>query len=132
MWFGGMQLRPPVLRRLVRYGSGFHPFGSPTAEELATLRSAMAEAGRDAAELELIGGIQATFPDNSSVADLDVALAGARPQVEQGYTAICFKPNQYTDDRSEVKAVCTRVVQHLAGLSRRPDGSASRAGGPIP
>ncbi len=125
MWFGGMQLRPPVLRRLVRYGSGFHPFGSPTAEELATLRRAMAEAGRDAADLELIGGIQATFPDGSSVADLDVALAGARPQVEQGYTAICFKPNQYTDDRSEVKAVCARVVQHLAGLSRRPDGSAS-------
>ena len=44
MWFGGMQLRPPVLRRLVRYGSGFHPFGSPTADELATLRSAMAAA----------------------------------------------------------------------------------------
>ena len=35
MWFGGMPLHEPVLRRLVRYGHGFHPFGTPTPEELA-------------------------------------------------------------------------------------------------
>ncbi len=49
MWFGGQSLHPALLRRLVRYGHGFHPFGSPTPEELERLRAAMAEAGRDAA-----------------------------------------------------------------------------------
>ena len=32
MWFGGQSLHPALLRRLVRYGHGFHPFGSPTPE----------------------------------------------------------------------------------------------------
>ena len=103
--------------------AGSIPSGRRPPTSWRRFAAPMAEAGRDTADLELIGGIQATFPDGSSVADLDVALAGARPQVEQGYTAICFKPNQYTDDRSEVKAICTRVVQHLAGLSG-PGGSA--------
>ena len=47
MWFGGQSLHPPLLRRLVRYGHGFHPFGSPTPAELEQLRDAMAAAGRD-------------------------------------------------------------------------------------
>ena len=36
MWFGGQSMHPALLRRLVRYGHGFHPFGSPTP---ATSRS---------------------------------------------------------------------------------------------
>ena len=54
MWFGGQSLHPALLRRIVRYGSGFHPFGSPTPEELERLRAAMAEAGRDVAEMEMV------------------------------------------------------------------------------
>ena len=38
MWFGGQALHPALLRRIVRYGSGFHPFGSPTDADLARLR----------------------------------------------------------------------------------------------
>ena len=38
MWFGGMSLHEPLLRRIVRYGHGFHPFGTPTPEELERLR----------------------------------------------------------------------------------------------
>ncbi|HYX85940.1 MAG TPA: TIGR03619 family F420-dependent LLM class oxidoreductase [Gaiellales bacterium] len=115
MWFGGMRLHPPLLRRLVRYGSGFHPFGSPTGEELAELRRAMAEAGRDIAELEMIGGIRGTFSDGGGVADLDQALEAVPAQLAQGYTAICFKPNQYTDERAEVGALCRRVVAAVQG-----------------
>ena len=39
----------------------------PTPEELERLRAAMAEAGRDVAELELVGGIRGTFADATSV-----------------------------------------------------------------
>ena len=46
------------------------PFGSPTPEELERLRAAMAAAGRDAAALEMVGGIRGTFADDTGTADL--------------------------------------------------------------
>ena len=61
MWFGGQTLHSALIRRIVRYGSGFHPFGTPTDAELGRLREAMAAAGRDIAELELVGGIRGRF-----------------------------------------------------------------------
>ena len=45
MWFGGQSLHPALLRRIVRYGNGFHPFGSPTADELPSCATAMARGG---------------------------------------------------------------------------------------
>ena len=36
MWFGGSSVHDRLLRRLVRYGDGFNPLGSPTDDELAT------------------------------------------------------------------------------------------------
>ena len=47
LWFGGMTVGPWIVRRLVEYGHGFHPFGQPTAEERRPLVEAMAAAGRD-------------------------------------------------------------------------------------
>ncbi len=83
MWFGGQSLHPPLLRRIVRYGSGFHPFGAPTDADMALLADAMRAAGRDVSELELIGGIRGRFDGPDAVADLDEALAevpgAARP-----------------------------------------------------
>jgi probable F420-dependent oxidoreductase len=114
MWFGGMRLHGPVLRRLVRYGHGFHPFGSPTPEELAELRAAMAAAGRDADELEMIGGIRGRFDDAGSTADLAEAMASVPAQLAAGYTSICFKPSMYTDDPAAVPALCRRVVDLMA------------------
>jgi probable F420-dependent oxidoreductase len=114
MWFGGMRLHGPVLRRLVRYGHGFHPFGSPTPEELAELRGAMAAAGRDASQLEMIGGIRGRFADATATADLAEAMASVPAQLAAGYTAICFKPSMYTDDPAEVPALCRRMVELTA------------------
>ncbi len=117
MWFGGMSLHGAVLRRLVRYGHGFHPFGSPTAEELVELREAMTVAGRDIAELEMIGGIRGRFPTIDGLADLDEAMRSIPAQLAAGYTSICFKPSMYTDDPAEVGAVCRRLVERVGELS---------------
>ena len=114
MWFGGQSLHPALLRRLVRYGHGFHPFGSPTPEELERLRTAMAEAGRDAGELEMVGGIRGTFVDERSVADLAQAAEGIPGQLAQGYTSICFKPSMFTDDIEQVGALCRELVARVA------------------
>ena len=116
MWFGGQSLHPALLRRLVRYGHGFHPFGSPTPEELERLRAGMAEAGRDIAELEMVGGIRGRFADEQSVADLAEAAEAIPGQLAQGYTSICFKPSMFTDDIEQVGLLCEELVARVADL----------------
>jgi hypothetical protein len=116
MWFGGMRLHEALLRRVVRYGSGFHPFGSPTRDELAGLRAALETAGRDPATLELVGGIRGRFPDTESTASIDEALEQIPPQLAAGYTAICFKPNMYTDDADAIPDLCRHVVDAVAAM----------------
>ena len=58
----------------------------------------MAEAGRDIADLEMIGGTQAVFPDDRSPADLGTALAASASSSSAGFTTFCVKPNQFIDD----------------------------------
>lgn len=113
MWFGGQRLHRSLIDRIVRYGHGFHPFGTPTTDELEQLSSAMAAAGRDVAELELVGGIRGTFTDAAGPADLDLALADLPAKVAAGYRSICFKPSMFTDELGEVPEVCRRVVEAL-------------------
>ena len=118
MWFGGMSLHDALLRRIVRYGHGFHPFGTPTPEELERLRAAMAAAGRDSADLEMIGGIRGRFGDAASTADVEEAFASVPAQLAAGYTSICFKPSMYTDDPAEVGELCRRLVAMAADAVR--------------
>jgi len=35
MWFGGQRLHDVLVERIVRHACGFHPFGTPTPQELA-------------------------------------------------------------------------------------------------
>jgi probable F420-dependent oxidoreductase len=115
LWFGGMSVGPWIVRRLVRYGHGFHPFGQPTAEERRPLVEAMAAAGRDMSELEVVGGIRGRFDSPSGVADLAEAIEAIPAQLEDGYTTICFKPSQYTDDPADVGRLCRQLVASAGG-----------------
>jgi probable F420-dependent oxidoreductase len=110
LWFGGSSLGPWIIRRLVQYGHGLHPFGQPTKEEMEPLREAMAQAGRDIGEIEIVGGIRGRFADGDHVADLEQAVEAIPTQLEAGYTTICFKPSQFTDDPAEVGSLCRRLV----------------------
>jgi probable F420-dependent oxidoreductase len=115
LWFGGERLGPWIVRRLVAYGHGFHPFGQPTAEELEQLRRALRAGGRDPAEIELVGGIRGELPPGEGVASLERAAQAIPAQLEAGYTTICFKPSQFTADPAEVPAVCRRLVALASG-----------------
>jgi probable F420-dependent oxidoreductase len=115
LWFGGSAVGPWIVRRLVQYGHGFHPFGQPTQEELRPLVDAMAAAGRDFAELEVVGGIRGRFRAATAVADLAEAAEAIPAQLAAGYTTICFKPSQYIDDPAEVGALCRRLVGLYGG-----------------
>jgi alkanesulfonate monooxygenase SsuD/methylene tetrahydromethanopterin reductase-like flavin-dependent oxidoreductase (luciferase family) len=113
MWFGGQRLHDVLIDRIVRYGHGFHPFGTPTADELARLTAAMTAAGRSMDELELIGGIRGRFTGTDDVADLDEALATLPAKVAEGYRSICFKPSMFTDHLADLPDICRRVVAAL-------------------
>ncbi|HET8980318.1 MAG TPA: TIGR03619 family F420-dependent LLM class oxidoreductase [Solirubrobacteraceae bacterium] len=111
LWFGGSSVGPWIIRRLVQYGHGFHPFGQPTADDMRPLVDAMSAAGRRMSELEVVGGIRGRFPAPDAVADLAEAAEAIPEQLQAGYTTICFKPSQFTDDPAEVGDVCRRLVR---------------------
>jgi probable F420-dependent oxidoreductase len=114
LWFGGMSVGPWIVRRLVEYGHGFHPFGQPGADELRSLADSMSAAGRSFADIEVVGGIRGRFPVGGGVADLMEAAEAIPAQLEAGYTTICFKPSQYTDDPADVGRLCRELVRSFA------------------
>jgi alkanesulfonate monooxygenase SsuD/methylene tetrahydromethanopterin reductase-like flavin-dependent oxidoreductase (luciferase family) len=117
LWIGGQGVSRPVLRRLVRYGHGFHPVGQWSDDDLVKVADGMAEAGRDIAELEFIGGTRAVFPDDESVADIGKAMEPIRAQIEQGFTTFCVKPSQFIDDADELADFCRDVVGRLEAMA---------------
>ena len=117
LWFGSSTLHDRLLRRLVRHGHGWNPLGRPSDDDLARLHSALAEAGREPGELELVGGTRGRVPDAGSVADLDEALATIPGQVGRGFTSICIKPSQFLDDPARHGTWCREVVARVAALT---------------
>ncbi|MES4906129.1 MULTISPECIES: TIGR03619 family F420-dependent LLM class oxidoreductase [unclassified Streptomyces] len=115
--FGGAGMHDAMVRRIVRYGHAFNPLGKVTPEEMQTLKAAMAAAGRDIADLEMIGGTRAVFPDDDSCADLAQALEPIPAQMAQGFTTFCVKPSQFTDDPNGVGAFCREVMRRVELLT---------------
>src|SRR5919199_2573434 len=89
LWFGGGALHARLLRRRVRGGPGVNPLGAPTDEDLARLGAALAEAGRDISEIEMIGGTRAGFPDARSPPPLGPPPESIPAQIERGLGAVC-------------------------------------------
>jgi probable F420-dependent oxidoreductase len=117
LWFGGQRMHAALLRRLVRWGSGFNPLGTPSAADLAALADGLRAAGRDPARFELIGGIRGRFPGPEAAADLDEALASLPGQFAAGFGTICFKPSMYLDDAREIGPFCRKLVDRVAEIA---------------
>ena len=118
LWFGGSSLHPRLIARLVRYGSGFNPLGTPTDEDLARLAAALTAAGRSPGELEYVGGTRGTFAGPDGVADLDRALATIPAQVARGFTTICVKPSQFIDETERIGVFCRELMAKVSALAR--------------
>jgi probable F420-dependent oxidoreductase len=115
--FGGAGMHDAMVRRIVRYGHAFNPLGKVKPEEMQTLKTAMAAARRDIADLEMIGSTRAVFPDGNSCADLSQALDPIPEQMAQGFTTFCVKPSQFTDDPNGVGAFCREVMRRVESLT---------------
>jgi hypothetical protein len=101
----------------VRYGHGFHPLGRPASTDLQAVKAALAAAGRDLAEVELVGGARAVFRDATSCANLDEALADIPEQLAHGFSTFCLKPSQFIDDPNQVGWLCREVMRRVAAMT---------------
>lgn len=117
LWFGGERVHGKVIDRLVRYGSGFHPVGRVDEEDIASLHAALAEAGRSAAEFEMVGGTRVAFPSDDSVAPLPEALEEIPRQQALGFTTFAIKPSIFIDRREDHAAFCREVIDRVAALT---------------
>jgi hypothetical protein len=117
MWFGGETVHGKVLERLVRYGSGFHPLGRVSPDDVATLATGLATVGRSIEDLELVGGTRVAFPSDDAVASLPEALEEIPRQVGLGFTTFCIKPSIFIDDRADHAAFCREVIARVDDLT---------------
>ncbi len=116
IWIGGSTAHRAVIRRLLEYGTGFHPLGQPGDEELAHLHESLHEAGRDPSELEWVGGVRGRFTDDRSPASVDEALEQVPHQVSRGFGTICVKPSQFIETTAELPGFCEHVVRRFAEM----------------
>jgi probable F420-dependent oxidoreductase len=117
LWFGGQTAHQAVRDRLVRYGHGFHPLGTPTAQDMTAIDAAMTAAGRAMTDLEMVGGVRVDFPDDHSCADIGRAMDTVPEQLENGFTTICVKPSMFIDDADELPAFCADVIRRSESLA---------------
>lgn len=126
LWFGGSSVHPALIRRLVGHGHGFNPLGRMSDAELDELARSLRAAGREPTEVEMVGGIRGTFPDEESTADLAAAVENSLPeQLGRGFTSFCFKPNQYIDDVAEWGDLCREAVWRVNDAAERNGGVAA-------
>ena len=116
LWFGGSSVHKRLIERIVRYGSGFNPLGQPDDAGLGRLADGLISAGRSPAEIEYVGGVRGTFASPELPADLDQALAGIPAQLARGFTTICVKPSQFTDETARIGDFCRELVGKVALL----------------
>ena len=116
-------MHPALVRRLAAYGSGYNPLGTIPDEQLAWLADGLRAAGRDPAEIEMVGGLRGAFPDDESTADLAEAVEDAIPrQLARGFSSFCFKPNQFIDDAADWGELCREAVARVGEAVERSGG----------
>jgi len=116
MWFGGQSMSPFLMRRIAEYGSGFHPFGLPSDEDLAMLREGLESAGKDFESFPKVGGVQAKLTDNDKPANLKDSIPSIYPQLDKGFNTICVKPNQFIDDPAAIDDFLGELVLEFSTL----------------
>ena len=111
LWFGSSTLHERLLRRIVRYGHGWNPLGSPSDEDVDRLRRALTDAGREST-------------DSSS----SVARAAASPTPTPSPTST--RPSRRSRRRSSEASRRSASSRRSSSTTRRstPRGAARSSG----
>ncbi|HZV04670.1 MAG TPA: LLM class flavin-dependent oxidoreductase [Gemmataceae bacterium] len=116
IWFGGMELRPTLLKRIEAYADGLFMGFPLTEDDKALLDRTMAVAGRGAEELEIAGWVVPSFPD-AGPADIDATLEAQVPTlIGHGCDLIAIKPSCFIDHPNEMGAFCRHVLNRIDGM----------------
>lgn len=113
---GGDGLTKKIVERIVKYGSGYTLTSAPDRDGLARLAAAMAQAGRDIAELKTGGLVWPIFPDPHQVADLARSIETSVPPLIGKAESIMIKPSQFIDDPGEMPAFLREVDRRIEAL----------------
>lgn len=114
---GGDRMSSRVIRRIVRYGSGYTLTSPPDAAQLARLADAMRNAGRDPAQLETSGLVFPIFEDAYSCADLARSIEASVPaSIAAGVDSITIKPSQFIDDPAQMPAFLRETDRRVSAL----------------
>lgn len=129
LWFGGAEMHPPLVRRLLRYAGGVIGFGPVPPEEYDKLTAAFAAEGRDVTELERAAFVGGRFTPTTS-ASVDEALVRLRARRETGITTFCFKPAHFIDHADQLGEFMEEVVVKTRAIAADMDdaGTARDAG----
>jgi len=87
VWISGTVNRR-VVRRLARFGSGWIPWGPAAADpapSIAAMKAALADAGRDAADLQVVGSLPVVKHDDGTV-DIERTMTRVPELSEAGVT----------------------------------------------
>ena len=99
LWVSGT-LNPNVIRRIVRFGSGWIPWGADIMDPVAGLgriREALEAAGRDSAGFQVSSHLQLQKAEDGQL-DLAATMAAVPPMVEAGITDIRITLNLPTEE----------------------------------
>jgi 3-deoxy-D-arabino-heptulosonate 7-phosphate (DAHP) synthase class II len=80
---------------------------------------AMTAAGRDPADLELVGGVRVEFGDDNSCADIGKAMDTVPQQLEKRFTTFCLKPSMFIDDAADLPTFCSDVMRRADAMTVR-------------
>jgi len=117
MIIGGDKLGKNVIRRIVKYGSGYTLTSAPAPEALAVLSDEMERAGRKLADLKTSGLVFPVFADPNEPADLARSIeTSVPPLIEMGVHSVTIKPSQFIDDPSEMPAFLREVDRRVTAL----------------
>jgi probable F420-dependent oxidoreductase len=114
---GGDQMHEKVIRRIVRYGSGYTLTAPPEPEALARLSVEMEKAGRKMSELKTSGLLLPVFPEPDKPADLARSVEESLPpQLAAGVDSVTFKPSQFIDDPAQMPALLREFDRRIEAL----------------
>ena len=116
MWITGDSLHPAALRRAVEYGSGYAAPGPMAPGEKEKLYAALAAAGRDPKDFDIMGGIMGHFKGPDDVADPEDGFRQLPAALKAGSTAVVAKPSQFIRHPDELPDFCRRFVERVKAL----------------